>query len=182
MYMQKIEFFIGSPRKKGNTSVMAKTLESFLDQDKFSFDYTYLYDKDIKACTDCRGCKRGELSCIVNDDMQEIYAQIDAADILVFGTPIYWFTPSAKMKGLLDRLRPYYGGDKLKCKKMAILLPAGVGARDCDLTTEMFQRMSRSLKMEFVGVVTAEAYDIGEVIKNEQTMQNIKNLALTLNG
>ena len=179
--MKKIEFIIGSPRKKGNTAVMAKTLESQLDNDKFTSNFTFLYDYEIKACTDCRGCKRGDLICIVKDDMQEIYKRIDAADILVFGTPIYWFTPSAKMKLLLDRLRPYYGGDKLAKKNIAILLPAGVGEKDCDLTTKMFKRMARSLKLEFIGVVTAEAYDIGDVKKDESVIKAISNLAKRIN-
>ncbi len=180
--MQKIEFIIGSPRKKGNTAVMAETLNDHLDKQKLSSGFTFLYDFEIKACTDCRGCKRGELTCIVEDDMQEIYNKIDKADILVFGTPIYWFTPSAKMKLVLDRLRPYYGGDKLADKKMAILLPAGVGEKDCDLTTEMFTRISRSLKMEFIGRVTAEAYDIGDVKKGAKVMKAIADLAKEINA
>lgn len=175
--MQKVEFIIGSPRKKGNTAVMAETLNGQLDKEKFISNFNFLYDFEIKACTDCRGCKRGDLTCIVEDDMQEIYKRIDAADILVFGTPIYWFTPSTKMKSLLDRLRPYYGGDKLANKKMAILLPAGVGEKDCDLTIEMFKRMARSLKLEVIGVVTSEAYDIGDAKKDEKAMIAITNLS-----
>ncbi len=179
--MQKIEFIIGSPRKKGNTAVMAETLNEHLNKKKFTSNFSFLYDFEIKACTDCRGCKRGDLTCIVEDEMQEFYKRIDAADILVFGTPIYWFTPSAKMKLVLDRLRPYYGGDKLANKKMIILLPAGVGEKDCDLTTEMFKRMSRSLKLEFIGVVTAEAYDIGDVKKDEKAMIAIQELGIKIN-
>ncbi len=180
--MQKVEFIIGSPRKKGNTAVMAEALNKHLDTKKFTSNFTFLYDVEIKACTDCRGCKRGNLSCIVEDDMQEIYTRIDAADILVFGTPIYWFTPSAKMKLVLDRLLPYYGSSRLEGKKMAILLPAGVGEKDCDLTTEMFTRMARSLKMEFVGRVTAEAYDIGDVKKDEKVMNEIADLSKKINA
>lgn len=180
--MQKVEFIIGSPRKKGNTAVMADTLNKLLNKEKFSSNFSYLYDYRIEACTDCHGCKRGDLTCIVEDDMQEIYKRIDAADILVFGTPIYWFTPSAKMKLVLDRLRPYYGGDKLCNKKMAILLAAGVGEKDCDLTTEMFTRMARSLKMEFIGRVTAEAYDIGDVKKDEKAQIGIAELSNKINS
>lgn len=180
--MQRIEFIIGSPRKKGNTAVMAETLNHALNHRKFVSGFTFLYDHEIKSCTDCRGCKRGDLTCIVKDDMPEIYKRIDAADVLVFGTPIYWFTPSAKMKSLLDRLRPYYGGDKLAGKKMALLLPAGVGEKDCDLTIEMFKRMARSLKMDFFGAVTAEAYDIGDVRKNKKVESGLMDLAMNFNG
>jgi len=179
--MQKVEFIIGSPRKRGNTAVLAETLNSQLDKEQFTSNFSFLYDFEIKACTDCRGCKRGNLTCIVEDDMQDFYKKIDAADILVFCTPIYWFTPTAKMKLLLDRLRPYYGGDKLANKKMVILLPAGVGEKDCDLTIEMFQRMARSLKLEFIGAVTSEAYDIGDAKKDEKAMAAIINLASKIN-
>lgn len=160
---------------------MAETLNSQLDKEKFTSNFNFLYDYEIKACTDCRACKRGDLSCIVKDGMQDIYKRIDAADILVFGTPIYWFTPTAKMKSLLDRLRPYYGRDKLAHKKMVVLLPAGVGEKDCDLTTEMFKRMARSLKFDFIGVVTAEAYDIGDVKKDKKAMLRIAELANKIN-
>jgi multimeric flavodoxin WrbA len=179
--MQKVEFIIGSPRKKGNTVVMAESLNNNLNKEKFTSNFTFLYDLEINACTDCRGCKRGNLTCIVKDDMQEIYKRIDAADILVFGTPIYWFTPTAKMKAFLDRLVPYYGMNKLTNKKMVILLPAGVGEKDCDLTTEMFKRMARSLKLDFVGVVTAEAYEIGDVGKKQDVMSALAELAKQLN-
>ncbi|MBU1012803.1 MAG: flavodoxin family protein [Bacteroidetes bacterium] len=175
--MQRVEFIIGSPRKRGNTAVLTEALNKQLDKEKFTSNYSFLYDFEIKACTDCRGCKRGNLTCIVEDDMQELYKRIDAANIIVFGTPIYWFTPTAKMKSLLDRLRPYYGGDKLANKKMAILLPAGVGEKDCDLTIEMFKRMARSLKLEFIEAVTSEAYDIGDAKKDEKAMIAITNLA-----
>ena len=47
-------------------------------------------------------CKEGKLECVLKDDMVKLYKKIDSADYLIFGTPIYWFGPTAKMKLLLD--------------------------------------------------------------------------------
>ncbi len=75
--------------------------------------------------------------------MQEIYPLINDADILIFGTPIYWFGPTAQMKALIDRLRPYYGNQRLKGKSAALILPAGVGRSDCNLLLHSLRKFLR---------------------------------------
>jgi multimeric flavodoxin WrbA len=41
--------------------------------------------------------------CRINDDMRQIHTLIDAADILILGTPVYFDTVSAQTKLLIDR-------------------------------------------------------------------------------
>ena len=110
--MKKIEILIGSPRKRGNTAIMIGMLNDGLDTERYTSDIKYLYDFDIKPCVDCRGCKKDKKECILEDDMSKIYPDLEEAKIIIIGTPIYWFGPSAKMKLLLDRLRPYYDNKK----------------------------------------------------------------------
>ncbi len=179
---QKIEIFIGSPRKRGNTTIMSEMLINNLDKEKFDSNMSFLYDFDIKPCVDCRGCKKGTLDCIVKDEMQDLYPQIEKADILVFATPIYWIGPSAKMKLMLDRLRPHYLNKRLTGKHVALLLPAGTGAPDCDLTIEMFKRLAESLEMNYIGAVTAKAYDIGEVNQDKISLESISKLSAKINS
>jgi len=132
MSTKKILFINGSPRKNGNTSAMLNTLLQKLDSRKFTFEQIRLYDHQIGPCIDCRGCKKNELKCIVNDDMQALYPKIESSEILIIGTPIYWFGPSAQTKLVLDRLRPYFSSQKLAEKKAALITPAGTGEKDCD--------------------------------------------------
>lgn len=168
--MKKIQIFIGSPRKKGNTSLMAEELVKYLDADRYEMEITHLYDYQINPCVDCKNCKRGNLICKVKDGMQEIYPKVEEADLFIIGTPVYWFGPSGQTKNMLDRFRPYYENEKLHHKRAALLIPAGAGNRDCDLTIEMFKRSFEALEIEFIGAVTAEAYDEGDVLKDPQTM------------
>lgn len=179
--MQNIEIFIGSPRKRGNTHSLAEIFVNGLDKDRYTSKISFLYDYDIKPCNDCRACKKRELVCVLKDGMREIYPRLDAADIIVIGTPIYWFGPSAKTKLLLDRLRPYYGNKKLKGKKAILLLPAGTGETDCDLTIEMFVRSFGALGVELIGSITAKAYDIGEASNDDKAYNLIEGLLTKIN-
>lgn len=179
--MKKIEILIGSPRKRGNTSIMAGMLKDGLNSNKFSFAIKYLYDFNIKPCVDCRGCKKDTMECILEDDMSKIYPDLEEADVIIIGTPIYWYGPSAKMKLLLDRLRPYYANKRLAGKSIALLLPAATGAADCDLTIEMFKRSAEALNMKYLGQAMAKGYDIGEVRNDKKAGEEITELINQIN-
>ena len=176
-----IEIFIGSPRKNGNTYSLVEVFDKGLDKSKIISEISFLYDYNIKPCDDCRACKTGKMECIITDDMKEIYTRFDNADIIVIGTPIYWSGPSAKTKLMLDRLRPYYSNKKLAGKKAALMLTAGDGESDCDLTIEMFRRSFKALGIELIGSVAAKAYDIGEVNQDKNAMESINGLLTVIN-
>lgn len=173
--MKRILFLNGSPRKKGNTSVLLDYFKSQM-QDSFHIENVFLYEYLIKPCTDCRFCKTDELECIIDDGMDEIYEKINKSELLVIGTPIYWFGPSAVTKLLLDRFRPYYVNKKLNNKKVILLLPAGTGESDCDLTIEMFKRSFKALGVELIGTVTSEAYDAGDSLNDKKALKEIEQL------
>lgn len=179
--MKKIEILIGSPRKKGNTFSMAEILKAHLNEETSIVNLTFLYDFDIKPCTDCRACKKGKLECVLNDDMKKLYPRLETADTIIIGTPIYWFGPTAQTKLLIDRFRPYFVNKKLSGKQIALLLPAGTGAIDCDLTMEMVERVAEALKLNFPGAVTAKAYDVGDVENDDEVRELISELAAKLN-
>jgi multimeric flavodoxin WrbA len=164
--MEKILILIGSPRKNGNSVCMSKRLQNKLNPELYALDIQHLYDYRIDACIDCRVCKRGEMVCEINDGMQQLYPKIDTCDVLIFATPIYWFGPTAKTKLLVDRLRPYFGNKKLTGKRGALLLPAGSGPGDCELTVEQFRRTFTSLEIKFLGAVTTTAFNVGDAEKD----------------
>lgn len=180
--MLKIEIFIGSPRKNGNTYSLVEKFVSGLNKEKFKAEVSFLYDYNIDPCDDCRACKTEKMECIITDDMKEIYTRFDNADIIVIGTPIYWSGPSAKTKLMLDRLRPYYSNNKLAGKKAVLMLTAGDGESDCDLTIEMFRRSFKALGIELLGSVSAKAYDIGEVNRDKKALVSIAKLLTRING
>jgi multimeric flavodoxin WrbA len=46
--------------------------------------------------------------CFLNDDMKDIYAAIDDAEVITFVSPLYFYSWSAQIKSVWDRLLPYF--------------------------------------------------------------------------
>ncbi|MFC2151130.1 flavodoxin family protein [Bacteroidota bacterium] len=174
--MKKVLILNGSPRKKGNTAVLSEYLKNSVSN-KINTEQLFLYDYALNPCTDCRACKINDLICILDDGMIELYEKIDKSNFIIIGTPIYWFGPSAQTKLLLDRFRPYFVNEKLAGKKAVLILPAGTGAVDCDLTIEMFKRAFKALGVDYLGEVTSKSYDIGDAYNDKNALQNIEKLA-----
>jgi multimeric flavodoxin WrbA len=106
---------VGSPRKGSNTDLLVTKI---LDGASGHLtEKVYLYDLDIAACVDCRSCQKGKFQCVIDDGMQRLYPKLEGADVIVFGTPLYWYGPTGKMKLVMDRLRPFVSSKKLKGKK-----------------------------------------------------------------
>lgn len=161
---------VGSPRKRSNTDLLVDAVLDEAQQNGHRSSKIYLYDLAIGPCIDCRGCKKDDMRCIVDDDMQQIYDEIEAADAIVFGTPVYWLGPTGPMKMLIDRLRPYYSNGRMKGKKAVIVAPAGDGPKEADLLVEMLRRSFAYLELDLVGTVLGTAYEREEILQDGRAM------------
>ncbi len=99
----KIVALFGSPRPNGNTATLAKafieTAESFGAQVQ-----SFLLNKlDIKGCQACDICKTKTDHCVIKDDISTILSAVQAADVLVAATPIYFADITAQLKIFVDR-------------------------------------------------------------------------------
>ena len=108
----KYTILMGSPNRAGNTAAL---LRPFLETNEtlgVEQEVIWLYDKEILPCLGCKACQdaAGELGCVRQDDVAEIYHKILESDLIVLATPIYSWFCTAPMKALLDRL--FYGGCK----------------------------------------------------------------------
>ncbi|MBI4284393.1 MAG: flavodoxin family protein [Chloroflexi bacterium] len=91
-----------SPRRRGNTEILIGEALAGAREAGAETELLTLHDKDIRPCDGCFTCtKTGE--CKIDDDMQSIYDKLLAADGIIFGTPVYFWSASAQAKILLDR-------------------------------------------------------------------------------
>ncbi|MCL1799404.1 MAG: flavodoxin family protein [Eggerthellaceae bacterium] len=67
----------------------------------------HLSEQRIAPCDACDRC-RDEGRCVIDDDMQALYALLDEASDLRVVAPVYFAGPPAQYKALLDRLQAYY--------------------------------------------------------------------------
>ncbi len=166
-----ITALFSSPRKASNSTALAKEMiRGAVDggADVATFDLNRM---EIRACRACYACKTGDHVCTIQDDMQEIYPALIAADAWIMATPIYWFTVSAQLKLLMDRMFALYNQDLLKShfrnKKIAAAIAYGCEdpiESGCGNAIRTFQDMASYTGAELAGVVhgrgvTAEGRD-----------------------
>ncbi len=176
----KILAFIGSPRKGGNTDLLVDQMLRGSRMGGNKVEKLHLYDREILACIDCRECKKGKYMCPLRDGMQAIYPKIEKADLIIFGSPIYWYGPTGKMKLLIDRMRPYAASGKLKGKRWVVVSPSAEGSKACDLLVEMLRLSCHYLGMKFAGKVLGKAYEKGEIKEDKKALRKAYELGRAL--
>jgi multimeric flavodoxin WrbA len=178
----RILALVGSPRKNGNTEILVEEILRGARTNGHSIEKLRIYDYDILPCIDCRSCKRSEsgYNCALSDGMREIYPKLEAADIIIFGTPIYWYGPTAKMKLLIDRLRPYIASKRLSGKKGIVVVPSEEGPNCCGPLMQMFRMSFDYLGMNMAGSILASAYERGEVMKSPEDLSKAFELGASL--
>lgn len=176
----KILGLVGSPRKASNTDLLVDSILEGAKENKHNVEKFYLYNIDIKPCVDCKACKKGSFQCVLADGMSELYPKLEEADVIVFGTPLYWYGPSAKMKLLLDRLRPFIASKGLKGKKAVLVVPSEEGPEACNLTVEMFRLSCKYLEMDLDNVLLPKASERAEVRTQPQTLKEAHGIGASI--
>ena len=92
----------GSPRKNGNTARALRAIEDGLKQ-HHSVESLNVYDFSFRPCRTCDACKRNGGKCIQADDTVGIINKITDADLVIFGSPVYWWGISAQLKDVVDK-------------------------------------------------------------------------------
>lgn len=99
----KIACVLGSPKKKGNSTTLArhflKTAEK-LGAECRSF---YLNGLHYQGCQACFGCKTKSDRCVVKDDLTEVLEAVREADVLVLATGTYFGEITGQLKCFVDR-------------------------------------------------------------------------------
>jgi multimeric flavodoxin WrbA len=176
----KINAFIGSPRKGSNTDLLIDQVLRGAQTKGHGTEKIYLYDYEILPCIDCRGCKRDDFTCALQDGMQELYPKLEAADLIVFGTPVYWYGPTGKMKLFIDRLRPFIASGKLNGKRGVVVAPSEEGESCCRPLMEMFLKSFNYVGMDFAGSILAKAYERGEILDKADDLRRAYQLGRSL--
>jgi len=176
----KILALIGSPRKGSNTDTVVDQILAAARESGHTSEKLYLYDYEIAPCIDCRRCKEPPYTCVMCDDALAIHPKVEEADLIIFGTPLYWYGPTAKMKLLLDRLRPYIASRKLEGKKGVLVAPSEEGAEACGCLVEMFRKSFEYIGMEFAGAILPKAYERGQIKENHEELKKAYEFGISL--
>lgn len=125
--MRKILILNGAGKKNGNTAALIKSFREGAESSGHETKEFFLLNMNIHGCMDCQGCARKPSGdpqpCVQKDDMHQVYEAFAECDVVVFATPVYWFTVSGQLKLAVDRLyavQRNHGFDA--CKKETVFL------------------------------------------------------------
>jgi multimeric flavodoxin WrbA len=183
----KVLAFNGSPRmKKGVTDSLVELFLGGAESAGAQTETVYVAKHKINYCIGCFHCwfvHPGK--CIHDDDMMMIRQKIRAADIIVFGCPVYFDGFTAQMKTMLDRLiaggspfienrdgharHPSQGKEKKK-RKLLLISTCGFGERDnFDPMIHHMQAIARNFATgEYMGALVRPMGQTMEMLESEK--------------
>ena len=120
----KVLGIIGSPRRYGNTETLVeKVLDGANDAGAIT-EKIILNDLEVEPCQACNACSGSGL-CSISDDMIQIYEKMRESTVFVYGTPVYYWGPTAQFKAFIDRSLAASRQGIIKNKKIILVVPLG---------------------------------------------------------
>lgn len=98
----KVVAIVGSPRKNGNSEILAEHTLKAIGEEGIETEIISLAGKEIKPCNACMVCAKEE-RCSIEDDLWPIYEKMKAADGIILATPVYYGSCTALLKALMER-------------------------------------------------------------------------------
>lgn len=107
---KKVLVISTSLRSNSNSDLLAQRFAQGAETAGHQVEMISLRGKDLRFCNGCMACLKAP-RCVIQDDANAIVAQMGAADVICFATPVYYYEMSGQMKTLLDRANPLYSTD-----------------------------------------------------------------------
>ncbi len=99
---------LGSPRKEGNTDLLATEVLRACREQGCQVEKIYLDDLNIRPIGPMVDDFKQRRDDRADDDWPATAAKLMAADIVIWASPVYWQGVTAQMKCFVDRLSTRY--------------------------------------------------------------------------
>ena len=163
----------GSPRPHGSTAEMVAVFKESAEKAGHEVFVINVCRKNIKGCLACEYCHgKGQGKCARQDDMQEVYDQLQCANMLVLASPIYYHGFSGQLKCAVDRFYSVlYPKAPETLQKVAMFLSSG--------DSDMYDGARFSYEGDFLGYLGLE--DMGIITNHDKDyLKTIMEMATTL--
>ena len=100
---KKVLILSGSPRKGGNSDTLCDRFMQGAVEAGHDVEKIRVAEKKIGFCSGCYYCQKSGGVCAKKDDMPEILQKMIDADVIVFASPVYFYSIDAQLKALIDR-------------------------------------------------------------------------------
>ncbi len=100
--MKKILIILGGGRPNGNTKQLADAFMKGALHAGHDVEMVSLNQKQVNGCKGCNACRFGK-PCVQKDDFNAMIPAVKGADLIVFASPLYFWTVSSKLKAFIER-------------------------------------------------------------------------------
>ena len=162
---KKVLIISSSPRRGGNSETLAEAFAKGASESGNTVETVLLREKSYSFCRDCFACQKTG-RCAIGDDAVEIVSKMHDSDVLVFATPVYYYSVSGQLKTMLDRANPLFGTD-YSFKSVYLLAAAAEDeAQTAEGTVKAVQGWVDCFdRAELSGVIFAGGVnDVGDII------------------
>ncbi|MFA4877644.1 MAG: flavodoxin family protein [Methanoregula sp.] len=112
--MAKVIGILGSPLTEGNTALLLRRALKGAEDAGCTVEEIAVVNLDFEACKEMFFCKEHE-TCIMDDDMQQMYEKIKSADSIILATPVMTMGIPGKLKSFIDRFQVFFMAKYLRC-------------------------------------------------------------------
>jgi multimeric flavodoxin WrbA len=176
----KVLGLFGSPRRGGNTDLLLEEMLKGAQSQGAKIEKIFLSEYDISGCRECRSCEATG-NCVIQDQMQEIYPRLMAADYIILASPIFFYGVTAQAKRMIDRCQALWAqkyvlkktsmAEKEKVKRKGWFLSVGGsrGARVFEGAILTARYFFDALNVQYAGELTFRKIDAKGFIKKHPT-------------
>lgn len=100
--MKRILVVQGGGRPNGNTAQLAGAFIRGAQEAGHHVERVSLIKTEVKGCLGCNACRYGK-PCVIKDGFNDLVPKIKEADLIVFTSPLYFWTVSSRIKAFIER-------------------------------------------------------------------------------
>lgn len=174
----KVLLLNGSCKPNGCTNEALTEIAKTLQEEGIDSEIVCLGAEPIRDCIGCLGCKDLDCKCVFADDMvNEVLEKAKECDGFIFGTPVYYAHPSARVLCALDRM--FYSSKKVFMHKPGAAIASARRAG----TTASLDVLNKYFTIAEMPVVSSSYWNMvhgnkpEEVRQDEEGLQVMRNLA-----
>jgi multimeric flavodoxin WrbA len=158
----------GSMRREGNTAQLIKVILRRCEDAGIRTEFVSLAGKKIMPCMGCEKCKEKKWCINETDDWNAIAKNVVECDVLVIGSPTYYYDVCGQLKNFIDRTYSLYHDRKLAGRKgVAVAVHANKGVSRTIQTIEGFLSAHEFASL---GSVKGTGYHEGDVLDDTEAV------------
>lgn len=170
----KVLLVNGSARANGCTHAALTEAARALGEEGIETEQIFIGNQPLPDCIGCRKCRETGL-CVFDDCVNRFVEKARSADGFVFGSPVYFAHPSARLLTFMDRAF-YSGGDAFAFKPAAAVLSARRAG-----TTASFDVINKYFTICSMPVVSSTYWNHVYGQQPEQVMEDPEGLMTMYN-